>query len=88
MILTISIFLLIYAAFAIFFIIFALFNLYHLWRFGYLGFEGFFMTFIFLGGTALILFITYSLLANVDWTYPLLNLDFFKIFGTQNIIGN
>jgi hypothetical protein len=50
------------------FIVFALFNLYHLFSFGFLSFLSFFMTFLFLAGVILILFITYTLAAPIDWS--------------------
>jgi len=54
------------------FIVFALFNLYHLFSFGFLSFLGFFMTFIFLAGTVLILFITYTLASQIDWSQTII----------------
>lgn len=54
------------------FIVFALFNLYHLFNFGFLSFLSFFMTFIFLGSTVLILFITYALASQIDWSQTII----------------
>ena len=35
---------------------------------GFLNFESFFMTFILVAGTILILFITYEIAKEIDWT--------------------
>jgi len=59
--------LIVYAIFLLIFIIFAIINLYHMIAYGFLTFESFFMTFIFLGGVILILFITYKLGIAIDW---------------------
>lgn len=57
-----------YGLIVVAFIIFAIFNLYHLFSFGFLSFLSYFMTFVFLGGTVLILFITYVLASQIDWS--------------------
>ena len=65
---SLSILLIIYGIFVLLFFLFALANLYHLFAFGFLNFESYFVTFIFLAGTVLILFITYALASQIDWT--------------------
>ncbi|OGY42816.1 MAG: hypothetical protein A2Y67_03785 [Candidatus Buchananbacteria bacterium RBG_13_39_9] len=62
------IFLILYGAALALFVIFALINIYHLFRFGFLSFFSFFVTFLFLAGVILILFITYELGAKIDWS--------------------
>lgn len=64
-------FLIVYGALVLIFLIFAIINLLHLFAFGFLNFESFFMTFIFLGGIILILFITYKLGLKIDWSQTL-----------------
>jgi hypothetical protein len=54
------------------FIVFAIFNLYHLFSFGFLSFLSFFMTFLFLAGTILILFITYVFASQIDWSQTII----------------
>jgi hypothetical protein len=63
-----SVLLITYGILVLAFLIFALVNLYHVLKFGFLGFESFFVTFIFIAGTVLILFITYKLGLEIDWT--------------------
>ncbi len=50
------------------FLLFALINFYHMFKYGFLNFESFFMTFLFIAGIILILFITYKLAMEIDWT--------------------
>jgi hypothetical protein len=57
-----------YAVLVVIFLIFAIINLYHLLAFGFISFESFFMTFIFIAGIVLILFITYKLGLEIDWS--------------------
>lgn len=63
-----SVILIVYGFFVLCFLIFALVNLYHVLAFGFLGFESFFITFIFIAGTILVLFITYKLGMDIDWS--------------------
>ncbi len=65
---SISTYFIIYGLALALFVIFALINLYHLFRFGFLSFTSFLMTFIFLGVSVLLLFITYKLGLEIDWT--------------------
>lgn len=57
-----------YAILLVIFFIFAIINLYHLLAFGFISFESFFMTFILIAGIILILFITYKLGIEIDWS--------------------
>jgi hypothetical protein len=65
---SISIFLVIYGLALFLFVIFALINLYHLFKFGFISFTSFLATFLFLGATVLVLFITYKLGQSIDWS--------------------
>jgi hypothetical protein len=65
---SLSLLLIIYGIFVLLFFIFALANLYHLFAYGFLNFESYLVTFFFLAGTVLILFITYTLAIQIDWT--------------------
>ncbi|MCX6744358.1 MAG: hypothetical protein NTX82_02430 [Candidatus Parcubacteria bacterium] len=60
--------LIIYAIALAGFFIFAIFNLYHLFNYGFLSFTSFFVTFLFLAGVVLILFITYQFGSQIDWS--------------------
>jgi len=62
------VFLIIYAVMLLIFVIFALFNIYTLLVYGFLSFGSFFMTFIFLAGTILVLFISYQIGLQIDWS--------------------
>jgi len=62
------IFLIFYGILAAIFVIMALVNLFHLFAYGFLSYLSFLMTFIFLAGTVLILFITYKLGLQIDWS--------------------
>lgn len=64
---SLSALLIVYGIFLLFFVIFAFVNLYHLIAYGFLSFESYFMTFIFLAGTILILFITYKYGIEINW---------------------
>ncbi len=66
-----SVMLIAYGVLVLAFLIFAVVNLYHVLKFGFLGFESFFVTFIFIAGTILVLFITYKLGLEIDWTQTL-----------------
>ncbi len=65
---SLSVLLIGYGIFALIFFVFAIINLYHMFNYGFLNFESFLMTFIFIAGTVLILFITYQLGSQIDWT--------------------
>jgi hypothetical protein len=63
-----SVFLIIYGLGLLCFIIYAFFNLYHLFVYGFLSFAGFLATFLFFAGTIIILFLTYQIGSQIDWT--------------------
>lgn len=65
---TLSIFLIAYLIFLFLFGVFAIFSIYHLARFVPPSSVAFFTTYIFLAGTAIILFATWQALVEVDWT--------------------
>lgn len=68
---TLALLLIPYALFLILFAAFAFVNLFHIFRFGSFTLLSFAVTFLFLGGTAIILVGTYTLLSGTDWTQPL-----------------
>lgn len=72
---SLSALLIVYGIMAALFIIFAFINLYHLIAYGFLSFESYFMTFIFIAGTVLILFITYKYGIEIDWDKTLFTLS-------------
>ncbi|OGY41441.1 MAG: hypothetical protein A2Y82_00810 [Candidatus Buchananbacteria bacterium RBG_13_36_9] len=67
-----SVFLIIYGLGLACFTIYAIFNLYHLFAFGFLNFISFLATFLFLAGTIIILFLTYQIGSQIDWTQTLI----------------
>ncbi|HEX9664876.1 MAG TPA: hypothetical protein VGA49_03585 [Patescibacteria group bacterium] len=66
-----SIFFIIYAIFLLIFLIFAFFSLYHIFKFGFWDFFTYLVTFIFIGGTVIILFITWQSARQIDWSQSL-----------------
>lgn len=60
--------LIIYSLFLLLFFLFAFFDLYHMIKFGHWDYSGFFMTFIFIGGIVIILFLTWQYGSQIDWS--------------------
>jgi len=56
-----------YAIFLLGFAFFSFFAIYHLIRFGFRSFSNFLMMFIFLGVSVIILFISYEMIAGINW---------------------
>jgi hypothetical protein len=48
-----------------------LFSFYHLFKYSFLSFATFFITFIIIALTVIVLFETYELTSQVDWSYPI-----------------
>lgn len=59
-----------YALYAGWFI-FSLFNIYHALKFGFVNYASYFMTFVFMGASIIVLFVTYQALGEVDWYYKI-----------------
>jgi len=57
-----------YGILVVIFAIYALVNLYHLFVYGFLSYLSFLMTFLFLAGAILVLFITYKYGLKIDWS--------------------
>lgn len=57
-----------YGVFLLFFVIYSLFNLYHLLRFGTFGIGLFGITALFIGGTAVLLTVSFAMLSTFDWS--------------------
>ncbi len=68
---TLSILLLAYALVVLGFFLYALLNLYHIIRFGRLDAPTYFMTALFIGGFAFILFVSYTFIDDINWDQPL-----------------
>lgn len=64
---SLSAYLIIYGVLIAIFVAMAVVNLFHLFAYGFLSYLSFLMTFLFLAGTVLILFITYKLGLQIDW---------------------
>jgi len=62
------VFLIIYGVLLAIFAVLAIADLYHLFAYGFLSFASFLATFLFLAGIILILFITYQIGSQIDWT--------------------
>ena len=69
---TLFLFLIAYLVFLFIFGTLSLFAIYHLARFVPPSSVAFFTTYIFLAGTAIILFVTWQELQNVDWSQTVL----------------
>lgn len=54
------------------FIIFCLVDLYHVVRFGFLNSTTVGMTFVFIAGSAILLFISYTYLKDIDWSQQII----------------
>lgn len=78
-------FLFLYLLFAFTWLIFSLIALYHMIKYGQINFATFLTTFIYLGGSALLLFSSYQYLSQIDWS---VGLTFFQggagMFGIDN----
>ena len=48
--------------------IFAFFSLYHMFKYGFVSFPAYIMTFIFLGGIVMVLYLTYALAIQLNWS--------------------
>jgi len=75
---TISIFLFLYYAFLAVWAIFSLIGIYHVLRFGFKTFVTFFVTFAYLAVSVIILFISFNLINQVDWTLEASTGDLFN----------
>lgn len=60
-----------YALFLLFFGVFSLFALSHIFVYGEKNFATFFATFLYIAGSAFILFFSWTLLAPIEWKEPL-----------------
>lgn len=72
---TLSIFLIAYLIFLFLFAVLTIFSIYHLARFVPPSSVAFFTTYVFLAGTAIIIFATWQALAGVDWTETVFTLN-------------
>lgn len=69
-----------YGLFLVFFVLYTGFNLYHLLRFGTYGIGLYGVTAFFLGGTVLLLAVSFFLLLPYDWSYSMSLGEFFERF--------
>lgn len=60
-----------YAFLILCFFVFAFFNLFHMIVYGYISASSFMATFLFLAGTAIIIYLSYSLGMGIDWSTPI-----------------
>lgn len=78
-------FLFLYLLFIFIWLIFSLIALYHIIRYGQINFTTFITTFIYIAGSAIILFLSYGYLSRIDWS---VGLTIFQsgagIFGVNN----
>lgn len=66
--LSLTILLIPYGIALIIFAVFSFFALYHMTKYGFMSFYSFFMTFIFLAGITMVLYLTFALGAQLDWS--------------------
>ncbi|MBI2459566.1 MAG: hypothetical protein HYV53_03385 [Parcubacteria group bacterium] len=64
-------FLFLYLLFVFVWLIFSLIALYHMIKYGQMNFTTFFTSFAYLAGSALILFLSYGYLSQIDWNVGL-----------------
>lgn len=69
---TLGILLFPYAFLLMSFFVFGFFNLYHMITYGFVGTGSFIATFLFLAGTTIILFLSYSVAVTINWEYPII----------------
>jgi len=78
-------FLYLYFLFVFVWLIFSLIALYHMIKYGQINFTTFIVTFAYLAGSAMILFLSYEYLSRIDWSA---GLTIFQggvgIFGVNN----
>ena len=71
MIITLSIFYYLYLLVVIFFILYSLFNVYHLLIFGFFSFANILVIVLYLAAAMIILNLSFTQLALIDWQQPL-----------------
>jgi len=64
-------FLFLYLLFVVIWLIFSLIALFHIMRYGQVNFGTFLAAFIYLAGSAMILFLSYQYLIQIDWSIGL-----------------
>lgn len=64
-------FLFLYLLFVFVWLIFSLIALYHMIKYGQMNFTTFFTSFAYIAGSALILFLSYGYLSQIDWNVGL-----------------
>lgn len=78
-------FLFLYLLFVFVWLIFSLVALYHIIRYGQINFTTFFASFAYIVGSAMILFLSYGYLSQIDWS---VGLTIFQggagVFGVNN----
>lgn len=78
-------FLFLYLLFVFIWLIFSLIALYHVIRYGQINFTTFFAAFAYIAGSALILFLSYGYLNQIDWSVSLTILPGGAgVFGVNN----
>lgn len=78
-------FLFLYLLFVFVWLIFSLVALYHIMKYGQINFTTFFASFAYIAGSALILFLSYGYLSQIDWSVGLTILQGGAgIFGVNN----
>lgn len=77
MVITLSILLWIYLIIVAIFMLYSAFGFYHLFKFGMLDTRAFAMTAFFLGGVVVILFVTFIIGVDINWSNPLFQVEQF-----------
>lgn len=70
---TIALFLIPYALFLLIYLFLSMFGITHLIRFGVQNFTTFIATFLYIAASVIILFLSFTILASINWSTPLLN---------------
>ncbi|MDD4901415.1 MAG: hypothetical protein PHS62_04955 [Patescibacteria group bacterium] len=84
MTLTIIIFLYAYLLFVLVWLVFSLIALYHIIKYGQISFTSSIATFSYLAVSALILYVSYQYLSQIDWSVALITVGNIGFFGSSN----
>lgn len=77
---SLSVFLFIYLIYIAIFLFFTFFNLYHMTKYGFVSFAAYIVTVLYIIITALALFVSYYLIAQINWS------DTFDLFSPAGLV--
>lgn len=77
---SLSVFLFVYLVYIAIFLFFTFFNLYHMTKYGFVSLTSYIVTVLYIIATALGLFVSYYLIAQIDWS------NTFNLFSTSGMM--